>query len=289
MMKVVQLANLRWIFKRETLLVFVFVGAQVAASTEEGVMGLEIDEKAQEAVQEAVLEISQEMPTEIDETSVSSTLFQRLLAKGFTSVLSRMTAQDESLFKVQLENIKIYPEVPDNISSYRMHVLGLGAEGARRLDGLMSFTVIAEKKDDLKEFRIHANLKIIGPVAVAKTAMSRGYIVAESDVIWKMMSWSKLATGAVGNPIESIVGRRVKSFIQEGTPLYFGNLHEAPAVSNGDLVELTVYSGPGVIIRSRGVARQGGRIGDVIRVEQVDTKKAVSGQISGTKLVEVRL
>jgi flagella basal body P-ring formation protein FlgA len=103
------------------------------------------------------------------------------------------------------------------------------------------------------------------------------------------LSRRSLPTGAALRTPADLTARRGRQTKNAGVALHLGQLDEAPAVKAGDVVEITVISGNGVLIRTRAVARAGGRIGDVIRVEQSDTQKTLSAVISGLRKAEVRL
>jgi len=188
-------------------------------------------------------------------------------------------------FQITVDSFKMNPEVEvKNVKS--VQVLGLGT---KRIDGLFSYPIIVQTENISQEFHVTGILKVIGPVHVARRSLIRGETVAETDLNLITLPWSQLPTGAAAIPARVLLGQRVKAHVQSGDPVYPLLLDEPFAVHNGDMVELTLLSGPGVMIRSRAVAKQEGRIGDTIRLEQPDTKKAISGQIVGTKSVEVRL
>jgi len=103
------------------------------------------------------------------------------------------------------------------------------------------------------------------------------------------LPWSRLPNGAAATGLNQILGQRVTQGITGGDVIYGGVLDAPLDVRSGDLVELTVLSGPGVIIRSRGKAQQEGRKGDLVRILQPDTKKSLTGVIVGERAVEIRL
>lgn len=192
-------------------------------------------------------------------------------------------------FRVDMESLKTTPAIPE-LPQYAVQVLGLGAEGARRLDGLFTITVvISTTMGTVNEFVVNGLMKVTGPVVLAKTNLQRGRIIEQADLETKILPWNTLPTGATGQPLEQPIGRRIKSYVASGSPIWEGVLEENLAIRSGDAVELTVYSGPGIIIRSRGIARQEGRVGEMIRIEQPDTKKAMTATVTGQKSVEVRL
>jgi len=191
-------------------------------------------------------------------------------------------------FQVSLENIRVTPALPV-LKKYPVQILGLGSEGSKRLDGLSSLTISIGESRESVELSLTGVLKITGPVIVAKENLVRGRLLNRNDFRIEKLPWKTLPGDSAGTALQDLEGRRVKTLISEGAIVWKGLLEENLAVRQGDPVQVTVYSGPGVIIRSRGIARQEGRMGEFIRVEQNDTRKTLNAVVVGEKNVEVRL
>jgi len=214
------------------------------------------------------------------------------LREGFEKSLRMQLAHSlklpEEQFAVSIELARVEPTpVFSKVSS--VQVLGLGSTGSTRLDGLISLPVVAQADGKSVDLIVSGILSVTGPVVTARMPLPRGHIVREGDVDVARLPWKLLPSGAAGTSLSSILGQRVRNFINAGAPIYSALVDEPLAVKSGDVVELTVVSGPGVMIRSRAFAKQEGRLGDLIRLEQPDTKKALRGIVTGDKKVEVRL
>jgi flagella basal body P-ring formation protein FlgA len=207
---------------------------------------------------------------------------------SFRAQLSHMLGQPSDLVTVNLELSRVEP-TPAFEKADSVQVLGIGSTGSSRLDGLVSLPVVVVADGRSHDLLVSGVLSVTGPVVTARAALVRGQVVGEGDLVMSRLPWRLLPSGAAGTSISSIVGRRVRNFVAAGTPVYGALVDEPFAVKSGDVVELTVLSGPGVMIRSRALARQEGRMGDMVRIEQQDTKKALRGVITGDKKVEVRL
>jgi flagella basal body P-ring formation protein FlgA len=191
--------------------------------------------------------------------------------------------------QVEIENLTSYPEVGE-LENSQVRVLGLGTTGSRRLDGLFTLNALIDRPNaQSQEVQLSGIMKVVGPVYVARKNINRGELVSEDALNSVQMPWRVLPTGAGGVPVSDLVGRTSKVMISAGSPVYPDILEQAMAIRSGDLVELTVLSGPGVMIRSRAIARQEGRMGDTIKIEQPDTKKLLIGTVVGQKAVEVQL
>jgi len=195
-------------------------------------------------------------------------------------------------FDVRAEKLVFFPAVtPDVLAkSEILDVMGIGTSGAQRIDGLFTLSVTLRGPDkSVREHQVSGLLSVVGPVWVTTSIINRGHVIAPSDLQIIRLPWSQLATGVALTRKDALLGRASRNLLSSGTPLFGSFLETAPSVQTGDTVELTVQSGPGVLIRSRAVAKQAGRVGDFIRVEQSDTRKPLQALVTGEKSVEVQL
>lgn len=214
------------------------------------------------------------------------------LREGFEASLRAQLAhslgQPESQIAVSMEIAHIEPALAiSKVDS--VQVLGLGATGSTRLDGLVSLAVVAQSGGRAYDLTLSGVLSVTGPVVTARIPMTHGHVIHESDLVVTRLPWRVLPNGAAGTSMAAVVGQRLRNFVAAGAPVYGELVDEPLAVKSGDMVEITVLSGPGVMIRSRAFARQEGRLGDFVRLEQPDTKKTLRGVVTGDKKVEVRL
>ena len=217
-------------------------------------------------------------------------IFRRSLEDNIRVQLASKLETDISQIRVKIDNLQVRPSLPLQ-DEYTLQALGLGAAGTRRFDGLFQLGVLIEAFDSSRQIEVEVtgNLQVTGPVVVAAKSIFRGQVVNPTDITTKILPWKILPTGASGRSSAEFLGLASKIQIAPGDPLHEGLFEQPHLVKSGERVELTLYSGPGVIIRSHGVARQAGRLGETIRIEQPETKKAVAGSITGPKSVEVRL
>lgn len=223
--------------------------------------------------------------------NISKTYFDRFREAVEDEIqvqLSKTMKVPASQLSVSLEALRISPTLPD-LKVYSVQVLGLGTEGSNRLDGMVTLTVMVGDGRSPVELSLSGLMKVVGPVVLARQVLPRGRLIGVGDLETKILPWKNLPTGAAGIVETALLGRRVKAFINSGAPVWAGMLEEQVAIRSGDQVEITVLSGPGVIIHSRGVARGEGRVGEVIRIEQPDTRKILPATVVGDKAVEVRL
>lgn len=211
-----------------------------------------------------------------------------VFVESLTEQLSERMALPKKLFNISVESFSVSPSwVGPPPKS--MQILGLGVASFRRVDGLFQTSVLASGAAGTVQLQASGILKVAGPAYVARQSLLRGQTISQDDLTQTIVPWSTLPTGVAAQPWQTFVGRRVRSYVSAGQAVAIELLDEAVVVQNGELVELTLYAGPGVLIRSRAIAKQEGRVGEVIRLEQPDTKKIMSGAIIGKKSVEVRM
>lgn len=215
---------------------------------------------------------------------------QKSLEANIQAQLGSKISADKNEFIVDLTNLSFTPALQDLKGFRNAYILGLGSEGSTRLSGLISVPVVIEYENQkIVQTQMSAVLDVMGPVYTLTKIIPRGQVIAEKDIKKVSMPWKLLPAGSTGVSLDQIVGQRAKTTLNMGSVIYSALLEDSPMVKNGEIVELTIHSGQGVMIRSRGVAKQEGRVGDAIRIEQPDTKKMLSGVITDRKAVEVRL
>jgi flagella basal body P-ring formation protein FlgA len=85
---------------------------------------------------------------------------------------------------------------------------------------------------------------------------------------------------------QDLVGTAARRNIVAGEPLTAALVRLAPLVRSGDEIDVTVRIG-GVKVTGTGRASGSGRVGDLIRVMQPNTKQTLTGRITGPGAVEV--
>jgi len=89
----------------------------------------------------------------------------------------------------------------------------------------------------------------------------------------------------VGSAAE-LVGRVARRTLLAGRPVLQDAVEDPRAVQNGALVQM-VYTQPGLMITATGQALQAGRVGDSIRVRNVESGIVVSGLVTAEGTVRV--
>ena len=88
--------------------------------------------------------------------------------------------------------------------------------------------------------------------------------------------------------IDDLVGKRATRLLAAGSVLTTSAAETVPLVESGDMVTLVVTSGP-VIVTATGKVLQKGSLGDIVAVENVNTRVKVYGEVLSSELVKIEI
>jgi flagellar basal body P-ring formation protein FlgA len=131
-----------------------------------------------------------------------------------------------------------------------------------------------------------ATVRVEGAVLRAARALARGDVLSESDVVVARGRADRVALRRLPAAAE-IAGARVTRAVPEGEVLAIDVLALQPAVRSGQQVRLRATVG-GVVAHGVAVATENGRLGEVVRVVNTDSKRTLTGRVVGAGEVEVR-
>lgn len=186
--------------------------------------------------------------------------------------------------RVKIRKIKVDSDVtlPKGNVSYRIEPL-------RNADfkGKVPFP-IHFKVNGLFQKRIlaMAQISVMTEVVVAKKSLRRYGRIDEEDIELKEKDLSRIRSNVITDP-EEVLGKRAKRSIAAGTILRPGHIEYPPMVKRGDVV-LVVAKSAGLRITALGVVNEReGRLGERIKVENLDSKKNIYARVLDSKTVEV--
>lgn len=191
-------------------------------------------------------------------------------------------------FQVQVTQLRFHPPVTDRFHSLKL--IGLGTPGSKRFHGMLSTSAqiqTALEKD--KNIQVVMNLDVIGPVAVAPKNLPKGHELKQADLVYKEMSYRVVAADLHGFSPQRLLGQRLRVGVESGQPIHPQLVEAIPLVNHGDPVQITIKSGGHVSIRVPGFARGSGSFGDLIRIEQADSRKHLQGRVRSANEVEIQL
>ena len=148
--------------------------------------------------------------------------------------------------------------------------------------GFTSATLTAGLGASAVSCRVSGKVRVVASVPVARTNLTRGTVISETDLEMKRLDISTYP--ALAWDKKECVGMRVKGSLRAGSPLLRSNIEQPPLISRGDPVFIEARC-EGLVIRDRGVALRDGFL-----EEQIPVKNAASGRkIFGTVIAASRI
>ncbi len=136
-------------------------------------------------------------------------------------------------------------------------------------------------------FYLTGEIEITEDVLKAARDLERGEALTEADWIVEPMTFTRAARNHYTSPDE-IAGKVARQTIRRGAVLSSRNLEEPVLVERNALVRI-VAEWPGLRAETQGVAQQSGRRGEVIKVLNTGSGKAVYGVVRSADEVHVRM
>jgi flagella basal body P-ring formation protein FlgA len=133
---------------------------------------------------------------------------------------------------------------------------------------------------------VQLEAKAIGDVVVLNHDVRYGQPIRREDLRIERRELNRLE-GLVHHP-EDAVGNVPKTALREGDELLSRNLKEPMLVRRGDVVSL-LAKGSRFVVKTLAKAKDSGTRGELIMVENVDSKQLVQAMIVGPKTVSVLL
>jgi len=138
---------------------------------------------------------------------------------------------------------------------------------------------------ELERHEVTAQVEAAHLAVVAARALARGDVLAEADLTLAPVENPMERRSAV-DAIEGAVGKRMRRNVEAGQPVRSAWLEEVPLVKRGEPVRITLLRG-NLRIESTGIARQDGRAGDVVRLENPTSHREILGRVGPDGAVHV--
>jgi len=128
-------------------------------------------------------------------------------------------------------------------------------------------------------------VSVTATVYLAAHRLSRGVVLAETDLSPKQMPLGEIQ-GIPETDRSKIIGARTKHVIQEGQILTRDQLQAVPVIRKGEVVQILAHRGS-LAVTAFGIARESGAAGEMIKIENIQSKTVVYGRVMDPTTVEV--
>lgn len=136
-----------------------------------------------------------------------------------------------------------------------------------------------------KNFSVRLMVEAQTEMVVATRQILAGTVLGEADLTVQKQDVA-LAAGHHIKRIADAVGRKSRTTIRAGYPVRNDQLVSVPVIVSGQLVTI-VLERPGLRITVAGRAKSSGGIGDLIRVENLTSRKEIPARVVDSSTVEV--
>ncbi|WP_245770450.1 flagellar basal body P-ring formation chaperone FlgA [Marinospirillum alkaliphilum] len=133
-----------------------------------------------------------------------------------------------------------------------------------------------------------ADVRRFVPVVVARTALPRGAALSPSMLSIQEMDVSRVR-GNYYTSISELNGMQLRNRVRADEVITNVNLMAADAVNRGEQVVIVATSGSGTLgVRMAGEALDSGKIGDQVRVRNLQSGRVIRALVVSRGVVEVR-
>ncbi|BEV10161.1 flagellar basal body P-ring formation chaperone FlgA [Asticcacaulis sp. DW145] len=159
-----------------------------------------------------------------------------------------------------------------NPQGLRRIIVSAGADGA-------SATQIRAGADGASATQIRAEAGRTKEVLVFTRALSAGEIVAPTDIAWQPVQ-AHLTGGSLISDPETAIGKTVRTPVREGGVVRPGDLTAPVVVKRTEMVKVS-WQLNGISLSMTGPAQKDGAIGDLILVQNPQSKKLIEAVVTG--------
>ncbi|HLT76196.1 MAG TPA: flagellar basal body P-ring formation chaperone FlgA [Ferrovibrio sp.] len=133
--------------------------------------------------------------------------------------------------------------------------------------------------------KVSGRAQPVESIPVLKNRVAAGEVITRADIEWIQVPAGRYGSGYV-DQLSDLVGQTPRRPLLAGSPIRVGDVGRPEAVSKNALVTM-IAQGPGMTITTTGRSLEGGSIGDVVQVMNLQSKKTIQATIIGSNQVQV--
>lgn len=153
--------------------------------------------------------------------------------------------------------------------------------------GFVFLTFVFKDKEREVKVKTWGHVEVLVLTVVSSKALSKGEIFTKEGLTFQKKPFTRLPSDAVFNE-EEVIGKELKTSLKPGEVIRRSYLNEPLLIKRNQEV-LIVARSKNLFVKAKGKALQEGRLGDMIRVRNVLSKKEVWGKVISSNEVEVML
>ncbi len=205
-----------------------------------------------------------------------------IIKKRFKAFLMANSPWDKG--EMEISDLKVLPKniwVPQGTLSFKFSEPRSG----QFLGKVSSLVTILVNGKPCRRARACAYIECFKRVICAKNGLIRGQLIGPRDISLVRMPISKLKSRFFDDP-NAILGLQAKRTVRPGQVIYASSISKPLLVKRGNKV-LIVAKSPTIEITCPGVAVENGRLGDFVRVKNIQTKRVIIARVRDSHTVYV--
>jgi flagellar basal body P-ring formation protein FlgA len=200
-------------------------------------------------------------------TAVERYLTEKLRGRGWQTTISQLAIPQRVSLPKGVRDLEIVaPSSWDGWGAVSMALLV-------RVNGVMEKNLPLRLTVDARTEMVVANRQLLA-----------GTVLTEDDLSLQQREVAQ-AAGLHVSAIEDVVGMKLRSMVRSGAPVKSNQLQKVPVINNGQLVTIVAESA-GFRMTVTGRAKGSGGVGDIIKVENLNSRKQFPARIVDSTTVE---
>jgi flagella basal body P-ring formation protein FlgA len=139
--------------------------------------------------------------------------------------------------------------------------------------------------EPVRKVWVNADISVMADVVTVIRPLGKHAYIERADLSVERRNLKDLSSDTISR-IEDALGSRTTRMIYPQTVLQLSMFASPPLVRRGDVVKVIANAGP-MIITATGVVKQQGGKGEMVRVENTDSKRIITARVTGPGAVEV--
>lgn len=207
---------------------------------------------------------------------------QEIAEKAKEYLISRLPWNNEDVL-IELERLPADMIVPKGQNDVRLEISDTDANKDRGAVQLLVSVIVDGKV--FSKFRVFFRVRIFENVAVTRKQLGRMEILKEDDILIKRTETTNLA-GVTFDKGEDLIGKRTLRPIRPYSVVTFDMVETPPTVRKGDVIKLLIKKENFTVV-TKGVSKEDGKKGDVIKVKNFESHKELYGKIIDSETVAI--
>ena len=207
---------------------------------------------------------------------------EEIIRKAKEYLLSKLS-RPESEIIIESDRPPMDKLLPANGGDIRWEISQIDANKDRGNVQLVVRISIDEKQ--YLKIPVFFTIRTYEDIAVPNKKIDRHDILAMDDLVIKRMETTKLA-GLTFDNAEELAGKRAIRSILPNIPITAEMIDNPPLIKKGDFIKVSIQSG-NLHIVTKGVAKEDGYVGKVIRIKNTDSNKELYGKVEDSTTVKI--